>query len=95
MSLPTYFHLSLSSFTLGVFLWQPLPVKSSKRYVNKNQTDVILQVSDGGFWSAKCIIKNLDKDLLPKSAGLYSGWSAFAAENNLEEGYIGIFDPCY
>ncbi|PON52618.1 B3 DNA binding domain containing protein [Trema orientale] len=35
---------------------------------------------------------NLNDKVLPKSAGLYSGWSIFALENNLDVGDLCIFE---
>ncbi|PON62320.1 B3 DNA binding domain containing protein, partial [Parasponia andersonii] len=70
----------------------PVPFKFAKRNIKRNRTDVILELPDGRFWSVECKIRNLDDKVLPKSAGLYSGWSAFAVENNLEVGDVCIFE---
>ncbi|PON80438.1 B3 DNA binding domain containing protein [Trema orientale] len=70
----------------------PVPFKFATRNIKKNRSDVILELPDGRFWSAECKIRNLDDKGLPKSAGLYSGWSAFAMENNLEVGDVCIFE---
>ncbi|PON62322.1 B3 DNA binding domain containing protein [Parasponia andersonii] len=63
----------------------PVPFKFAKKYINKNQRNVILEVPGESVWSAKCIIGN-------QSVGLYTGWSAFAVENNLVAGDVCFFE---
>ncbi|KAL5547268.1 hypothetical protein UlMin_006955 [Ulmus minor] len=67
-----------------------MPYKFAKTYINKNESEIILRVSNGGSWSVHYITR--ERPFGSPVAELCDGWKKFVQDNNLEVGDVCIFE---